>query len=224
MDLIKIALWLGTYNDLVYLILGGMAGLLFGHFSKTVKVPVHGRGREIQYEYRRRPDLRNIVLGIIIVAFSFTLSKINGSYTEIPDVAGLTYEEASARLHLAGLSCTEDYGHYGDVVTGISPSAEYARFGSIIELTLGRQEAADGSVEAAAPQAYEAMMPDVYMVQEEAALTYLRVAGFTNIKVLPQYTDTTVAGYVLRSEPFSGEMMDYDDPVVLYVSVNEVQG
>ena len=223
MDFIKIALWLGEHNDLVYLILGGIAGLLFGHFTKKKKFPGRNGNRELKYELRTRPNVLNIILFAIIVIFSLTLSKVNNSYTIMPDVVNLTYEEASARLHAAGLSCTENYGRYGDVVTAISPDTDYVRSGSMIELTLGRQKAEGSADDNGSTTPFETIMPDVYMVQEQAALTYLRVAGFNDIEILPQYTDTTVAGYVLSSEPFAGEPVNFTDKITLYVSVNEVR-
>ena len=66
-------------------------------------------------------------------------------------------------------------------------------------------------------------MPDLYMIQEQAAEKYLRNAGFSNVQILPKYTDTTVAGYVLRTEPFAGDPVNFGDMITIYVSINEVE-
>ena len=227
MDAIRIMLWIGNYSDYIYLMLGAIIGILFEHLMKRKIFYVKNKDSEFNSVVRRVPNILIIIIILLISIFSIVIIEIAQKYTLVPDVVGLTYEEAAAKLHSEGLTCSENYGRYGDVVTAVSPVEKYVRSGSMINLTLGRLTGAeldseDGvRLDSDTNNVYDAIMPDVYMIQEQTALKYLKTFGFENVEILPQYTDTTVASYVLRSEPFAGEPINYTDSITLYVSVNE---
>ena len=229
MDAINIILHISKFNDWICFILGGSIGFLL---ERCVKVKTFHETNEIgkrRTVTRKVPNFFIIGVLLLIAVFSLALIIIPLYYTTVPNVIGLPYEEAAARLHSAGLSCSDNYGRYGDVVTSVSPTDEYIKSGSMIDLSLGRllvseQEGESQSgVDGESNVAYDTAMPDLYMIQEQAAEKYLRNAGFSNVQILPKYTDTTVAGYVLRTEPFAGDPVNFGDMITIYVSINEVE-
>lgn len=230
MDIIKIMLEIGNYSEYFCLFFGVIIGILFEHILKVKTFHVRNKNGELHEIRRKVPNVLSISMLLVIGIFPFAMIKIPQDYTTIPNVISLSYEEAAAKLHSAGLSCSDNYGRYGDVVTSVSPADEYVRAGSMIDLTLGRiavsEHDAVSELEADGESdiIYDTVMPDLYMIQEQAAEKYLRNAGFYNVEILPQYTDTTVAGYVLRTEPFADDPVNYEDTITLYVSVNEVNG
>ena len=230
MDLISVILHISKFNDWICFVLGGLIGFFL---ERCVKVKtfhennVFGKQRTVT---RKVPNFFSISMLLLIPVFSLALIIIPLYYTTVPDVIGLSYEEAAARIHSSGLSCSDNYGRYGDVVTSVSPTDEYVRSGSMIDLSLGRLLSAEqggesqSRVDDESSVSHDTTMPDLYMIQEQAAEKYLRNAGFSNVQILPKYTDTTIAGYVLRTEPFAGDPVNFDDLITLYVSINEVEG
>jgi hypothetical protein len=234
---LKVLMLLATHISVVQFVTGGI-------FGSLVTDIIHCRREERTLHYHSHPTrvwwmihiksvYINWIKAAVCILFGmliFALSYVQNNYTEVPNVIGLTYEEAVARLHASDLICSENYGYYGDVVTAINPSDNIVKRGSKIEITLGRNNvSSDTSYESVtagdgvANSEYECIMPDVYMVQEQQALQHLSFLGYTSIEIIPQYTNTTVAGYVIATSPFAGEKMNYDDVITLYVSVNEVE-
>lgn len=219
--LIRMTLWLGGYDEVVYLLLGALLGLFIERCVKKTQLAGGKTKKKLSGGF--------IIATATVLAVSSWLVWVNNNYTLVPDIIGLTYNEAAAKLHAVGLSCSEDISRYGEVVIGVSPDADYVQSGSSIKLEFAKSPTDDATSEndisetiAEPVVTYETVMPDVYMVQEQAALKYLITAGFENVEILPQYSDATAAGYVLRSEPFAEEPMNYSDRITLYVSVNEV--
>lgn len=217
---IVLFLRIGAYSDVVYLILGAVLGCLIGNLRKSVEV--RGRNGETHSEKRWRKSF--VFITILIGVFAVLLTFINRRYAFVPDVINLSYEEASARLHAAGLSCSENDGRYGDVVISVSPDSKYVKSGSTVIVMLGRAGSDDKNDTLSEDESsYDTLMPDLYLVQEQQAVNYLRNLGFTDVEIVPTFSETTVAGYVLRTDPYADEEVSYSDKIVLYVSVNEVE-
>ena len=192
----KAGMLLYEFRELISLILGAFIGAAF----EIVRNKDNPKGKRLG---------STIVIFVAAIAFGLILGYGN-SHVTVPDIKGITYEQAKAYLDNSGLSYTEDNGRYGDVVVTYDPANAVVKKGTTIMLTMGRP---DPEVEV-----IERALPDVINTQYISAMSTLSVSGFSNIKVVEEETSKTVAGYVQRMEPVPGTMTKLDEQITLYVS------
>ncbi|WP_150237265.1 PASTA domain-containing protein [Nocardiopsis quinghaiensis] len=161
--------------------------------------------------WRRVPVLVGAgVLVLVLFAAGWTLVPDNR--VELPDIVGVSTEEAEERLAALGLDLTVRFDEtYSDTVGPGSVAESTPSAGSTVER--------GGEIllwVSAGPQFVG--VPDVVGGSENEARDALRQAGFTDIQIVQEHSAEEAPGTVLSTEPGVGEEGDREKPVVLHVS------
>ena len=142
---------------------------------------------------------------------TLTISK-GPEEVQVPDVAGLTEQQATARLAERGLKLGTVKVETSDKAPGTvlrqQPAAdETAKSGSTVDVWLSK-----------APETKFLTMRQVIGMEEEEAKSYLTSLGIKVGKVERVESDEYPAGLVVNQEPSEGTLLEADAEVVLYVS------
>jgi eukaryotic-like serine/threonine-protein kinase len=129
----------------------------------------------------------------------------------VPEVVGQSLEVATALIEAQGFvvgevtyTLTEDIDE--DTVISQSPQGGTAAdAGTEIDLVVSR-----------GPFSLE--IPDVEGMSADAAKLELARAGFENVTTQEEFSDDISAGFVTRTDPEAGRVVNRDAPIVLYVS------
>ncbi len=133
-----------------------------------------------------------------------------GAYTQIPDVAGRTVEEATTALEAEGLTVAVNQKYNDEVpvgsVVGTDPPAEeeVINAGTVTVIVSRGPMMTD--------------IPVVATILESDALERLSDAGFPAPNVSRAYSDTVPVGEVISSEPAAGERVRHDTVIDLLIS------
>lgn len=134
-----------------------------------------------------------------------------GRTVTVPDLAGMSQQEAADALSAAGLTWASPQEEYSDdvpagQVIATSPAAGASvRVGSGVVATLSR------GVEMRT-------VPDVVGRSRDEAVTALREAALVAGAISEDYSDTVPAGQVVSTDPAAGTQVPHDSAVALVVS------
>lgn len=221
---INAVLSLSIWNDIILLVLGAVLPKICSNFYHNIRHNKQNKQdrQDKQHKQHKKYVIPWFILFVVLCTFFVGYIYIRYAYVKIPDVVGTDHEYAEKQLSDAGLKYNPFYGRDGDVVISISYE-EYAKKGTIVELGYGRGNISEDTNNIADDGNDMVSMPDIYLSTEEDAYMYLTAKGFSNIKVLTQYRDDIVQGYVIRTEPEAGEMLSFEDTITLYVSINQTE-
>lgn len=155
-----------------------------------------------------------VLLGIITY---FAMSGGSKEY-QVPDLTGMTIEEAEAALKEANLRLNEniEYEETDEVEEGLVIDQEpginqYVKKNRKIKITVS-----------ATGEGGEKSIPDVENLKYEDAKERLEDAGFKCVMV-EEFSETIQYGYVIRQSPKGGKPAERGAEVTIYVSGEEEQ-
>lgn len=161
---------------------------------------------------KRRRALVTLVslLGVVAAAVGFWFLLGPGSMRTIPDVSGLTIEQAGDAIRAADLTPTIGEENHDDVPEGEvigtdPPGGDEARRGSkvTIRVSLG---------------VLMLTMPEVKSMEDAEAEALVYEAGFEDITVEDIYSDDVPLGFVVGTTPGANEVVDHRTAVIIQVS------
>ena len=144
------------------------------------------------------------VLAVATVAYLTYQGELWGGKT-VPDVVGLTEQEARVTLENAGFAVEVEY-RAGD-----------GDFGTVLSVDPGEGVRSDPAAGVTLVVAGERVIPSVVGLSEEEAKQALYDAGAANVQVTRQSSDEP-AGTVLSVSPAEGEAFVSDDEITLTVA------
>ena len=153
-----------------------------------------------------------VVLAVLAAAGWAAWTYAVPHYATVPRVQGLTIRAAEARLGAAGF-------HSSIAATGV-PSVD-VRVGNVARTSPPIDaRARTGSTILLYPSTGPPILPvpSVTGLSRSDALTKLSAAGFTNVNVLQQYSDTIHAGQAMGTQPADGQRMRVNDLLQLIMS------
>jgi len=145
------------------------------------------------------------------VAFWWYTTAGPGAYAKVPDIAGLTFEEASTILEEQGLAATFIQGFDDNVAVGLVISTDPP---------IGKSVAKEGTVTVTVskgPRMTE--IPIVVGIAEADAIAALSDAEFPEPDILREYNDTVRLGDVISSTPVEGDTVRHDTNISLVISL-----
>lgn len=196
-----------------------------GHHAKTTLLPVEPRvvqtsGSVAPPEAKRHgPSAHRttiiVTVFMLIVALALGVwwwwqQYGPGSYFEIPELAGLSVEEAQTTLDSIGISSTIKYENSDDV-----PEGEIIRTRPAATELIHRRE--DLTLFASLGVLY-LTVPDLADLTQDEAVTLLQAEGLQVGEVVAQWDSTVNAGYVISSDPPFGEKTPHYTDVNITVS------
>ena len=161
---------------------------------------------------KMRARYKVLIAAILLIAAGLAIVFLNSPDTvRVPDVAGMTLEEARTEIEEAGLvvgEVTEE--HSSDVETGLvietDPSANTSkREGSTIDIVVSSGEET-------------ATVPDVSSMSVSEATEALTDAGFKVGKTTQEDSDTVDSGDVIRTDPGANTTQTVGTSINLIVS------
>lgn len=162
---------------------------------------------------KKKAGIVAAIIAVIALAaagfFAFGLG--GGDKVDVPDVMGMTAEEAQIAIEQAGFKVGEVKNVYDDsaepgTVVGQSPKGgEQAEKGSRINIDVSQ-----GSE--------EIEVPDVMGMTLDEARKAITVAGFSVGETTKEYSDSVEEGKVMRQTPTSGTMAAQGSKVDLVIS------
>jgi serine/threonine-protein kinase len=178
--------------------------------APTVTIP-----RSLSPRARRARTVRRSLAAIVLLV-ALTLGGWAGwvyaipHYTRVPDVLGMTAQQAEARLRQAGLDVRTGPGRYsttvptGSIIRTTPPPNSRIRKGRDVVLTpsLG-------------PRLIQ--VPEVTGMSEQEASAALTELGFA-VQVKREYHDTVAKGDVIRQDPGAGQQIRESAKVTIVVS------
>lgn len=170
-------------------------------------------------EKKNRKKAAFIAIGIIaavvaLSAIAFALFNLGGESVEVPDVTGLTFEEATAELEKAGFSVAPaEYVYNADVeegkVAGQNPRANSkAAKGSKVTLSVSRG-------------AEQTEVPDLSNMTPDEARQALSKQGLKYEAGAAEYSSDVAEGRVARQNPAAGTKIAKGETVTCYLSAGE---
>jgi beta-lactam-binding protein with PASTA domain/predicted Ser/Thr protein kinase len=179
--------------------------------APTVTIP-----RSLSPRARRARLVRRLMASIVLVALLVggawaTWVYAIPHYTRVPNVIGLTAQQAEGRVHDAGLVVKTGPGEYsttvptGSIIRTTPPPGERIR--------KGRGEVV--LIPSLGPRLIQ--VPDVSGKSEEEATTILSDAGF-KVVVKREYDDTVRTGRVIRQDPGPDKEIQEGSTVTIVVS------
>ena len=132
---------------------------------------------------------------------------------EVPDLIGLTEDEARSTLNELELGFriidrveSDDHEEGTIVEQDVDPGTEVEIHTTInVVLSLG-------------PDTVEVAMPDVLRAPEEVAVQTIEDLNLVVRSISREYHDTIPEGYVISTDPSSGEMLEEGDSITMVVS------
>ncbi|MGH2555283.1 MAG: Stk1 family PASTA domain-containing Ser/Thr kinase, partial [Actinomycetota bacterium] len=179
--------------------------------APTVTIP-----RSLSPRARRARLMRRMLASIVLVALLVggawaTWVYAIPHYTRVPNVIGLTAQQAEGRVHDAGLVVKTGPGEYsttvptGSIIRTTPPPGERIRKGRgevVLFPSLGPRLIG---------------VPDVSGKSEEEATTILTDAGFT-VEVKREFDDSVRSGRVIRQDPGADQEIQEGSTVTIVVS------
>lgn len=153
------------------------------------------------------------VLGVMYFLYSYFIKGLisENAKVVVPKFVGAAYENLDQEDYpglniLLEATVSSDEYSAGLVIDQEPQAGSEVKVGTTVRLTVSAGEATD-------------IMPEVMNMQQQLALMTLNALKVkVNIKVSNEYSDY-VEGYVIRSEPVSGEALRAGDDVTLVVSL-----
>ncbi len=156
------------------------------------------------------------VIAVIAVAVVVASGLLGGGNTvSVPDVLGMTEQEARAELQRAGLDVsgvTEEYNSdyaEGEVCDQNPDANQQVAEGSSVALVISQ---------GADPSESQVQVPSIVGRDETTALEMLAQVGLEGTKVAEEPSDDVAAGSITRCEPGVGNAAQQGDTVQYWVS------
>ncbi len=150
-------------------------------------------------------------------------TEVTSETITVPDVSGMTYDEAKEALNELNLGISKAGYEYsdtvaeGDIISQDPASGEQAEANTTVSVTISNgSESSSGTTDSDSTSS--TTMIDVTGMSEDAAKTALDAKGITYGTTTYEYSDTVEAGNVISTDPASGTALSSSTTVTLTVS------
>ncbi len=172
------------------------------------------------------------LLGSVFGWFRFGSSSsgdtsIEENMIEVPDVTGMTYEEATEALNEKELGISKAGYEYsstvaeGDIISQTPEAGEKVNANTTVKVTISNGPSDDTTSNDDDSSTSASTMIDVTGMTEEGAKEALEAKGINYGTTTYEYSDSVEAGQVISTDPAAGTSLSDSTVVVLTVSRGE---
>ncbi|MET9656982.1 Stk1 family PASTA domain-containing Ser/Thr kinase [Streptomyces sp. NPDC006510] len=186
------------------------------HHTSRLEMPPPAPPRTTAQDRRRRGPRRSVIAAVVAVLLALGIGTgvwyINsGQFTRVPPLLGQTQQNAEQRLSKAGLELKgvkraySDTVDRGKVISSDPESGARVRGNDAVTLVVSR-----------GPEIVK--VPDLQDLSVADARHELKNAGLVPGMVTKEFSEETVRGDVIRTDPVAGTERHPDSAVALFVS------
>ncbi|MFB7212334.1 Stk1 family PASTA domain-containing Ser/Thr kinase [Streptomyces sp. NPDC056255] len=192
------------------------AGQGVSHHTSRLEMPPPGPAQTTPEGRRRRGPRRSVIAVVVAVLLALGIGTgvwyINsGQFTRVPSLLGQTEKDARQRLAKAGLELKgvdraySDTVERGKVISSDPGSGDRVRGNDAVKLVVSR-----------GPEIVK--VPDLRDLSIADARLELKKAGLVPGMITKEFSEETVRGDVIRTDPVAGTERHPDTAVALHVS------